>query len=270
MTASSHDATPIGAITNRLFGGNADRATRKRWAMGDSPRTEQPVWRNSYYVGTKEHRIWRPILDGSVRQGKRWTAALLAAAKEMEAKTLADRQEEEPGSRNGALGDIGLQVLEYLLNLVDFQTGRLEPAIATIAASVRKSYSAVHRALCRLREHGFLCWMRRSRKIEDAEPGERQVEQHSSAYAPLVPDWLRDRFGRMFGKAQLPACEVDRLSAQDEEFKRMRESLSCSEYVQDFARVHDAKQGGILSRIAKALDARDAVTEAPPRLVRSG
>jgi hypothetical protein len=67
-------------------------------------RTFQPVWRNSYYEGQLEHRIWKPIGDGSARTGKRFTGALVKAAREMEKRTKAERQAEHPGARNGVLG----------------------------------------------------------------------------------------------------------------------------------------------------------------------
>ncbi len=34
-------------------------------------RSHQPVWRNSYYEGQIEKRLWRPIADGTKRGARR-------------------------------------------------------------------------------------------------------------------------------------------------------------------------------------------------------
>ena len=56
------------------------RRTRMLLERGDSPRSGQPGWRNSYTEGTIEDRVWKPINGGKLRDGKRWTGALLKAA----------------------------------------------------------------------------------------------------------------------------------------------------------------------------------------------
>lgn len=162
MNARPFDAQPFGLIAAGLAKAALSRKTRARLERGDSPRSGEPVWRNSYTVGQIEDRIWKPINGGKLRAGKRWTGALLKAAKALELRTRAERRAKEPGARNGALGVVGIAVLEYLYDTVDYASGRLDPALRTIADATGHAYSAVHDALVRLRNHGFLTWARRS------------------------------------------------------------------------------------------------------------
>lgn len=259
MTAAvpSFDAQPLGLLAAKITGAALDRKTRVHLTRGDSPRSGEPVWRNSYYVGQIEDRIWRPINGGSVRAGKRWTAALLKAAKAFEIRTRTERREKEPGARNGALGEVGIAVLEYLYGKVDYATGRLDPAIRTIADEIGRAYSAVHEAIVRLRKHGFLQWMRRSQPIENPEPGGPQVKQASNAYALLVPEALKGWLARLIGKPRTADCEEDRRRMEREEFERMLAGLSATEYARDFLWTGDRLLGETLRNIAAALDGRD-------------
>lgn len=257
MTAATpHDASPFGLIAARVTKTTLDRKTKALLERGDSPRSGEKVWRNSYTEGTIEDRVWKPISDGTPRGGKRWVRALLKAAKDFENRTRRERRETEPGVRNGALGEVGIAVLEYLYDLVDFATGRLEPAIATIANETGRSYSAVHEALCRLREAGFLHWMRRSRPIEEPVPGGQQVEQITNAYALLIPDSIKVWMAQLFKKAPTPECEADRRKREKEAYEAMLAALTAEER-------HDTTWNGnrllgeALKRLARAVDARD-------------
>lgn len=253
---SPFDARPIGLVLEGITGRQLDRKTRAMLGRGDSPRSGQPVWRNSYYVGQIENRVWKPINGGNVRGGKRWTGALLKAARAIELRTRAERRETEPGARNGALGDVGIAVLEYLYETVDFTTGRLEPAIRTIAEAIGRAYSAVHDAIVRLRRHGFLQWMRRSKPIDEPEPGGPRVQQASNAYALLVPKALQGWLARLIGGGPVPACEEERQARKKAEFEAMLAGLTAAEYDDSF---NDAALfGETLRRIAAAVDAREA------------
>lgn len=250
------DASPFGLIAAKIAHANLPRKTRALLGRGDSPRSGQPVWRNSYAVGQIEDRLWRPIAGGNKRGGKRWTASLLKAAKAFELKTRAERRETDPGTRNGALGEVGIAVLEFLYETVDYATGRLDPAIRTIADAIGRAYSAVHEALVRLRAAGFLAWMRRSEKIEEPEPGGPQVKQASNAYALLVPEPAQPWLGWLLHRKRVPECVADQQLRQKEEFDRMLAGMSATEYARDF--VHDALLGPTLKRIAALIDARDS------------
>lgn len=249
------DASPFGALAARITGVQFDRKTRAKLGRGDSKRSGEPVWRNSYTVGQIEDRVWKPINGGDVRAGRRWAGAMLKAARGLELRTRAERREVEPGARNGVLGDVAIAVLEYLYEVVDYRTGRLEPAIRTIADAIGRAYSAVHQALVRLREHGFLSWMRRSKKREDALPFGPQIEQASNAYALLVPKGMKDWLARKFGKGPVPECERDRAARKKQEFEAMLAGMTAGEYAKSFCT--DALLGPTLRRLAALVDARE-------------
>lgn len=257
-TAIPHDAVPFGLAAARIAKTTLGRRTRMLLERGDSRRSGERIWRNSYTEGTIEGRIWKPINDGTARGGKRWTGALLKAAKAFEYRTRLQRREKEPGARNGALGEIGIEVLEALYDMVDYASGRLEPAIATVAEAIGRSYSAVHEALCRLRQEGFLHWMRRSRPIDEPEPGGPQVEQVSNAYALLVPTPMTDWMRALFRKAPVPGCEQDRRKQEREAYEAMFTRMSAQER-HNATWNGDSLLGETLRRLASAVDARSSL-----------
>lgn len=247
----------LGSFTFAAAGVTPDRQARALLGRGDSPRSGQPVWRNSYTVGQIEDRVWKPINGGSKRSGKRWTAALLTAAKQFEIRTRAKRREVEPGARNGDLGEVGIAVLEFLYSKVDYATGRLEPAIRTIADAIGRAYSAVHEAIKRLRAHGFIQWIRRSKPVEDPQPGGQQVEQASNAYALLCPPTLQGWLSRLFRKSPTPSCAADHRAREKAEFEAMLENLSAQDR-HALTWNGDTLLGETLRRIAAAVDARES------------
>jgi hypothetical protein len=257
MTAATYnDASPFGLIAAKVTKTALGRKTRALLEHGDSPRSGEKVWRNSYTEGTIEDRVWKPIHDGTPRGGKRWAGALLKAAKALEYKTRLDRRKTEPGARNGVLGEIGIEVLEYLYNLVDFSTGRLEPAIKTIADNIGRAYGAVHEALCRLRNEGFLHWMRRSRPVENPEPGGPQVKQIQNAYALLVPAEMKDWLRTLFKRGPAPECEQDRRKAEKEAYEAMLASMTAEER-HNVTWNGDRLLGETLRSLAASIDTRD-------------
>lgn len=284
MTARSGErggeAKPIGLIAAQLAQAPLSRKTRLKLERGDSPRSGQPVWRNSYYEGQCEKRIWRRYGDGSVRTGKRLHALVVTNARRLERQTRRMRQyraqqcrrmkpeqlesERIKGkeevlhhARRGLLGEVGVEVLDFLWSRVDFMTGRLEPAIGTIAKEIGRSYSAVHTALNRLRRHGWLQWERRSRKIEDPEPGTPLVEQIPNAYVLLIPAELRRFVASLFGAPREPDClKWDREQRRAEEERMLRE-LSAREYHRA-TWTGDSKLGETLERIAQLVDQRES------------
>lgn len=138
-------------------------------------RTFAPVRRRSYHRGEREHRIWNP-LGKTKPAAKRFRTALIVAAKRFDEST------KEPGDHWGKLGPNGVKVLETLAyRFVDLMTGRLEPAIATIMEKAKLARATVCRALARLREHGFLDWVRRTEPTEIEGEGP-QVRQITNAY----------------------------------------------------------------------------------------
>lgn len=217
----------------------------------------QPVWRNSYYEGQIEHRLWRPIGDGKRRGARRRIGAILKAAKEIDRRTRRERQQEHRGVRNGILGDIGYAVLEAIYNhFVDYATGRCEPAIATIAEKVGHSYAAVHAALRRLRSAGFLHWVRRSRPTENKGEAGPQVEQISNAYALLLPEKLEGMIRNLLGRSPVPDDERWRRQQDKRDWDAMVASLNAVDFIAEHW-TGDQLAGESLKRIAALLDAQE-------------
>jgi len=161
-------------------------------------RTYQPIRRHSRPAGRCEGVFWRPTSRRDVEQIK-------LAAKRYE---LATRQ---PGARNGALGFVALEVLDYLTNLVNFRTGRLDPSLDFLMAKLKRSRDAIVRALAALRAHGFLDWLRRFEPtgIEGRGP---QVRQVSNAYRLSLPRRAAAMLGRFF---MTPPAPDDHAHAQE-------------------------------------------------------
>jgi hypothetical protein len=114
-----------------------------------------------------------------------------------------ERQTRQPGRQDGALGRNGLAVLHaFLFDFMNYRTGRLDPAYATIARVAAVSVRSVARGLQKLRAAGVLHWLRRcSATIKD---GRFTIEQDTNAYsvsptsqwngyrepaAPPLPEW---------------------------------------------------------------------------------
>lgn len=274
-------AAALAAIAN--LGVKAPKLSRKvraKLERGDSPRSGQPVWRNSYTEGQLEGRLWRRYGDGSKRTGSRLRGYVLKAARQTERETRRLRQErarecrqmapeqreharQADGpevlhhARRGLLGDVGIEVLEFLWSRVDFLTGRLEPAIATIAEETGRSYSAVHEALKRLKRGGWVQSIRRSRPVENPQPGGALVEQITNAYVLLIPQGLRRYVSMMFGAIPEPDClRWDREQRREQEREMLR-SLSASEYHRATF-VGNADEEATFAAIAKMIDDRES------------
>ncbi len=164
----------------------------------EARRTLQPIRRHSRPAGRCEGVFWRPVSRRDVEQIK-------LAAKRYE---LATRQ---PGARNGALGFVALEVLEYFGNLVNFRTGRLDPSLDFLMRKLRRSRDAIVRALKALRDHGFVDWLRRFEPTGNEGRGP-QVRQVSNAYRLSLPRRVAAMMGRFF---QIPPAPDDYAQAQE-------------------------------------------------------
>lgn len=163
---------------------------------GRSHRTGEPVRRNSRLKGTFERAFWKPLKRKEKSQ-------LLIAAKRY------DKLHKEKGKRNGALGAIAIEVIEYLINLADDQTGRLEPSIARMMEKLRRSKGAICDALKALQRHGFLHIIRRFEPTNNTGKGPR-VKQVSNAYRLSLPQRAIIALGRYFR----PTSQEDQARAQ--------------------------------------------------------
>jgi hypothetical protein len=127
-----------------------------------------PLWRDS----VRRQVTYQPL-------PKRQAVQLWHKARRFE------RQTRRPGRQDGAIGRNGLAVLHALLfDFLNYATGRLDPAQATIARAANIAERSVRRGLVKLKAAGVLNWLRRC--IEDKDDlGRFRLRQESNAYAIL-------------------------------------------------------------------------------------
>ncbi len=144
--------------------------------LGGKRRGADPVWRHSFDVDSRQADVFRPIADGTIPGGLAWADDYLRLAKEY------DVIHKKKGERSPLMAN-GIRVLEALLrNFLDFKTGQLDPAITALMKVTALSKNAVVDALKRLREHGFLDWVRRSEKTTNVGEAGPQRQQATNAY----------------------------------------------------------------------------------------
>ena len=158
---------------------------------------DRKVRRNSFDVDDPRAQVWSRIADGTRQGGGRWRAALLKVAEEFD---VVHKQ----AGKVGPLQASGIRVLKVIVEKgLDFKTGRSEPALLTIMKWTGYAKATVVRALARLRTHGFISWVRRSRATGNDREFGPQREQTSNAYyfdlaemLPTVRQRLRDLLER--------------------------------------------------------------------------
>ncbi|MFT3967867.1 MAG: helix-turn-helix domain-containing protein [Sphingobium sp.] len=214
----------------------------------DGQRSRVPVRGNSYQRSYCEATLWRKTNWQEVQR-------ILLAAKHYE------RIERRPGRRNGPLGPVAIEVLEYLVNLVDYKTGRLEPSIDTMMRRLKRSRDAIVRALANLRRHGFLAWIRRYEPTGNKGHGP-QVRQVSNAYRLLLPERARRHLEHFGVSSPIPEdCEHIR-EVRTAELERYRKSLPCEERA-SFG-VEDDRLARVLARLGRNIK-RESVRRAESR-----
>ena len=204
-------------------------------------RTWQPVRRDSYNVGERELRWFRPIARQSI-------GARLLEAERYELRARIK------GRKNGAFGHVGIEVLKLLYRTVCFRTGRLEPSIAWMMMKIRRSRAAIVRALAALKRHGFVDWIRRTEATNIEGPGP-QVRQISNAYRLLEP---RQPKGGCLAE-QMPPVPDDHAHAAESaaaEYACMINALPPTEFVS--AIIDDPSLADSLTRFALAFESISA------------
>lgn len=230
-------ARPIGELAAGLAGTPKKRVRR----------TNQPVRRNSYHAGEREHQLWRPIADGRTRAARRWIGAVMKSARRFERESM------EASRRNGALGHVGLEVLEALFEFVDYRTGRCEPAVATIAGRIKRSRKAVHAALARLRAAGFLDWIRRTEPTDNAGGFGPQVRQISNAYGFRLPERVAAMVRQLLGNAPPPEDALWRCEEHKAAAETMLDGVTAREALAASVTASPAMEAS-LDRLARAVD----------------
>lgn len=178
-------------------------------------RTLQPVRRCSPYAGDYEQKRWRrenmfPRSENNAR--------LTHLESVMRSTKL-------PGKRRGLVGDVEMDVYRFLLRRRGRLNGRLDYAINTIAAEIRRARSAVINALARLKQLGFLDWTRRTAPVEDPEPGGQYVQQITNAYFLTMPRKAAELVRRILRRP----TEEGRRAQQHREFLAQFEAMSPDE-----------------------------------------
>lgn len=213
-------------------------------APGAGPRrggpSAEPIRRHSRPKGRLEAMFWRPFRPKDV--GRYLTAA-----------ERFERAGKKPGSRSGPLGVVALEVLRELLRLVDYKTGRLDPALTTLMARTRRSRDAVVRALAALRRHGFVDWVRRYVPTGNLGPGP-QVQQTSNAYRLVLPPAAERLLGRAGEDAPLPEDHVHAVAAR--EAARQAQLASAEPEERNAALFGSGVMSSTFSRIERALELR--------------
>lgn len=231
-------------------------------AQGFARRTFQPVRRGSYDVNDSRAQVFRPIADGSPGGGLRWAEKLVRTAQEY------DDTHKPFGRRMGPLGDSAIRILDTLLTrCCDFATGRCEPSIDTLMRYTRYARATVVDALERLRRHGFLDWVRRTRWREDAGEAGPRVAQTSNAYCftlTALASKAKQRFIQLLG-GRRAAEEARRQQQAEREHEQYLARLPASELGSAIATA-DPELAAALNRLGAALEASEAAGAGRPDL----
>jgi len=139
----------------------------------------------------KTYAAWPVWKDSTTKTVKFVALAKKDATKFYHKARAFERQTRQPGRQDGALGRNGILVLHALIfDFLNYATGRLDPAIETIARKACISVSSVKRGLANLKRSGVLNWVRRAAETRD-ERGRFCLEQDTNAYGIIPPSqWL--------------------------------------------------------------------------------
>jgi hypothetical protein len=139
-------------------------------------RTEQPCWRRSYDVDDPRAQVSRPIGDGTEAGALAFIDSFILTMKQW-ARLTKKRGKPHELSHNM------VEIAETLLRrCTSFKTGECRPCLGTIMKLTGFARPTVVRALAKLRQLGFLDWVRRTVKTGN-RPGEGPtVLQTSNAY----------------------------------------------------------------------------------------
>ncbi len=212
-------------------------------ALGQ-PNARHPVRRQSRLAGHCEGLFWRRTTRQEARR-------IVLAARRYE---LAGRAQ---GRRNGPLGHVAVEVLDFLANLMDGRTGRLEPSVAYLMERLRRSRDAVVRALAALRAHGFLDWLRRYEPTGREGRGP-QVRQVSNAYRLVMPARALRLLGIQGRPTPLPDDVAHAQEAQRQERDAYRASLTLGELGPH--EVTDATLGALLAQLGRRINERESAS----------
>lgn len=211
-------------------------------AVVTAERERTPVRKSSRPAGRCEGLFWRRITPLEANHIR-----IAAERYDLATKT--------PGARNGALGSVALQVLNYLTRLVNDRTGRLDPSIEYLMGKLKRSRDAIVRALKALRAHGFLDWLRRYVPTGNQGRGP-QVIQTSNAYRLSLPERARRLLGRLVMSPPPPCDFAHARAARAADIEAYQRSLPLED--QPGFIVEDEGIAAALSRIAIGIKQRES------------
>ena len=236
------------------------RATSRSLAEKAAGRTFQPVRRSSYDVNDKRAQVFRPIAGGSVGKALRWCDKLVQTAQEY------DDTHKAHGSRLGPLGDSGVRILDTIVRrCLDFGTGRCEPSIETIMRYTRYARATVVDALRRLKQHGFLNWVRRTRPTGNARGEGPLVAQMSNAYffdLASLAGKAKQRFQQLLGGRRAAEEAKRQKEAQEAEEARLR-TLPASQMGSELVGKQNPQLAAILNSLGAAIEGQEASAPCP-------
>ncbi len=224
-------------VTDHAPASASPRSTRR-------PRTLEPVRRHSRLAG-REGIFWRPMSREDARR-------IVFAARRF------DRSTKKFGKRNGALGHVALEIIDFLANLLNRKTGRLDPSLEYMCKVLGRSRDAIVRGLQALRKHGFLDWLRRY--VPTGKERGPQVEQTSNAYRLVMPAGLARIMGLYFTKAPAPEDEAHRIEALAQMLADYKRQLSLGEFVL-FHFDTNCPLGNALQRLAASVSERESAKQ---------
>ncbi len=175
-----------------------------------------PVRSGSYHVGSFENGFWRQPDHGDF-------ALAMAGARALERETRRD------GRPQGAVGPVALELLALLYRLGRRFKGHIEPSLDFMMRGIKRSRTAVVRALKQLREAGFLEWRRRFVTVERCGPGPRR-RQTSNTYRLQLPKAIERLLGKRAKSAPIPDDAAQQIAQAKDDHHRMLEGLSPREF----------------------------------------
>lgn len=208
-------------------------------------RTREPIRRGSHLAGRCEAMLWKP-------QKRRDLRKIVLAAKRYE------RESRQPGKRVGALGSVAIEIIDYLANLTDAKTGRLEPSISYLMERLKRSRDAIVRGLQALRRHGFLEWVRRYVPSGNEGAGPR-LHQTSNAYRMLMPAKGPDMLGQYAKETPVPDDQLAYMQEINDQLNVWLEQLPYEEKMT--FHVEDQGLSDVLKRMALSIKKRESAKQ---------
>lgn len=199
-----------------------------------------PVRRGSREAGSFEAGFWRRPREGEF-------ARAMAGARALE------RETREVGRPQGAIGPVALELLAQLYRLARRFKGRLQPSLDFLMGAIKRSRTAIVRALRQLADAGFVEWTRRFVPVAIDGPGPR-YRQTSNVYRLCLPSALRRLLGKRGKACPMPDDAAQHISDRANELDRMYTALSPREFA--FA-VADGALAESLAALGEAIAARD-------------